>query len=458
VLIPARSGSKSLPDKNIRMFNGKPMLVWSIQHALRSKYRDQMRIIVSTDSAAYAAIARQHGAETPFLRPGEISGDLSTDLECCVHAVSQLKTMDGYEPDIIVHLRPTQPCRTTKLLDDCLDKFIAVRGEYSSLRTVVPFSKSPFKMHTIDNDTLTPLFTQVNGQPEPYNLCRQVLPQAYLHNGYVDILSTTTLLQGSMTGCKILPYVMSEDATVDIDTPVDLERALCIEPSQADHIREQIDTYGYAVVRGVFDATEIRDARACIECWQQNGGVALRSAKGFSIPDFITVPGLSTVGNWRHEGALHSVLHAVFDDDYRFCSHNDIGIGRVVGWHKDKLNGKYALYQATNIWEANPVGEQHQIVKVLVYLQDQHDSDTSLHVVPGSHHDASMSVEGAVQVNTEIGDIVVFDQRITHRGAKVHDPDRILVSLGFGKNNVFTDEFETGTQLRQRDQRRSLIA
>jgi CMP-N,N'-diacetyllegionaminic acid synthase len=225
VVIPARSGSKSLPQKNILPFRGKPMLAWSIEHALQSKYREQMRIVVSTDSVEYAGIAREYGAETPFLRPAAISGDASTDLECFDHAVRALRDLDGYKPDVLVHLRPTQPCRTTALLDDCLDRYLAARDEYSSLRTVAPTSNSPFKMYTVEDAILTPLFTEVNGLTEPYNLGRQQLPRAYLHNGYVDILNTTTLLQGSMTGDRILAYVMAESDTVDIDTAEDVVKA-----------------------------------------------------------------------------------------------------------------------------------------------------------------------------------------------------------------------------------------
>ena len=77
-VIPARSGSKTVKNKNIRMFNGKPMLAYSIEHALKSKYIN--RVVVSTDSALYADIAKQYGAEVPFLRPHEISGDLSLDI------------------------------------------------------------------------------------------------------------------------------------------------------------------------------------------------------------------------------------------------------------------------------------------------------------------------------------------------------------------------------------------
>jgi CMP-N,N'-diacetyllegionaminic acid synthase len=225
VVIPARSGSKSLPHKNILNFRGKPMLAWSITHAIASKHRNNMRIIVTTDSPAYAEIAKAHGAEVPFLRPKEISQDNSTDLECIQHALSELKIIDNYIPDIIVHLRPTQPCRTTELLDKCIDLFLKHRDSHTSLRTVIPLAKSPFKMYTISDTELVPVCREINGIKEPYNLGRQQLPQAYLHNGYVDIILTQTISNGSMTGSKILPYVMNETDNVDIDSSEDLAKA-----------------------------------------------------------------------------------------------------------------------------------------------------------------------------------------------------------------------------------------
>ena len=148
-LIPARSGSKGIPHKNIKDFKGKPLLAWCIVQAQNSKY--QMKIIVSTDSEKYRKIAIQYGAEAPFLRPSEISQDLSTDFECIKHTLDWLKTNEKYSPDIILHLRPTQPCRKVEDIDACLDIFINQREKYDSLRTVVPFEKSPYKMYSITN-------------------------------------------------------------------------------------------------------------------------------------------------------------------------------------------------------------------------------------------------------------------------------------------------------------------
>ena len=184
-LIPARSGSKGIYNKNIKMLGDKPLIAWSIEGSKQSKYN--MKIIVSTDSKEYAVIARKYGAETPFLRPKEISQDLSTDYEFIKHALEWLKNNESYIPDIILQLRPTQPFRKVKDIDNCIKLFIKNMDKYDSLRTVVPFEKSPYKMYTIDNNILTPLHKEIEGIKEPYNECRQKLPKTYLHNGYIDI-------------------------------------------------------------------------------------------------------------------------------------------------------------------------------------------------------------------------------------------------------------------------------
>ena len=224
-IIPARSGSKSLSHKNIRELNGKPMLAWSIEQAKASQFASQMRVVVSTDSEEYAEIAREFGAEVPFLRPAEISGDLSTDHEFLSHAVSWFRENENYVPDIILQLRPTSPTRKVQDIDDCLNTFMQNIDNYDSLRSVIPFEKSPYKMYTADGNVLTPLFAEVNGIPEPYNQCRQVLPQCYLHNGYIDILKTSLLERGTISGENIYPFVMSPEDNVDIDTEKDLQRA-----------------------------------------------------------------------------------------------------------------------------------------------------------------------------------------------------------------------------------------
>ena len=163
-----------------------------------------MKIVLSTDSEEYRKIGIEYGAEAPFLRPKQISGDLSTDQEFIEHAINYYK--NEYEPDIILQLRPTYPTRKVKILDKCLDIFLKVRNEYDSLRTVIPFEKSPYKMYKIENNNLKPLFKEVNNIKEPYNQCRQILPQTYLHNGYIDILNTNIIKNGTISGDNIYPF------------------------------------------------------------------------------------------------------------------------------------------------------------------------------------------------------------------------------------------------------------
>jgi N-acylneuraminate cytidylyltransferase len=224
-IIPARSGSKGLPNKNIKEFRGKPLIAWSIEQAKKSTFTSKMKIIVSTDSEEYADIARQYGAEVPFLRPVGISEDLSTDYEFINHAVVWLKENQNYYSDIILQLRPTSPLRKVETIDECLEIFIKNMNKYDSLRTVVPFEKSPYKMYTVQENILTPLFSIINDIKEPYNQCRQILPASYLHNGYIDIMKTCILENNTISGNAIYPYIMSEIDTIDIDDINDWKKA-----------------------------------------------------------------------------------------------------------------------------------------------------------------------------------------------------------------------------------------
>ena len=219
-IIPARSGSKGIKDKNIMDFNGKPLLAWSIEQAQKSNYN--MRIIVSTDSQEYANISSRYGAEVPFLRPDNISDDLSTDFEFINHCIEWLKKNENYTCDIILQLRPTSPIRKIEDINKALKLFIENRDKFDSLRSVIPFDKSPYKMYTLNNNILTPLFNEINNIQEPYNKPRQILPQCYLHNGYIDILNTSILNENTISGKNILPFIMEKNDNLDIDVISDL--------------------------------------------------------------------------------------------------------------------------------------------------------------------------------------------------------------------------------------------
>lgn len=212
-IIPARSGSKGIPHKNILPFRGKPLLVHAIDQARASKRID--RVIVSTDSEAYAEIARANGAEVPFLRPPEISGDLATDLDVFQHALRWLQTNEGAVPELCVHLRPTAPIRHPEEIDAAI-AILEATPDCDAVRSVALAPHTPYKMWRMDaGGWLTPAFEPP--VPEAWNRPRQELPTVYLQNACIDIVRSSTILQkNSMTGTRIKAFVM--DRFVDIDT------------------------------------------------------------------------------------------------------------------------------------------------------------------------------------------------------------------------------------------------
>lgn len=219
-IIPARSGSKGIPDKNIKPFIDKPLIAWSIEHAKKSKYID--RVILSTNSKKIAEIGKEYGAEVPFYRPDEISQDLSTDFEFMDHCMKWFKEN---EPEtnfkLIVQLRPTYPIRRIHIIDECIE-FMLNNQEYDSLRTVIELDKPAYKMYKISDNSLVPLFDKFEYNNmlvnHPYNLPRQLLPKTYWHNGYLDIIKPSVLENGDVTGEKIYPMILNKGEIYDIDT------------------------------------------------------------------------------------------------------------------------------------------------------------------------------------------------------------------------------------------------
>ena len=217
-IIPARSGSKSVVNKNIRLINNKPMMAYSIEHALNSKLIN--RVIVSTDSEEYAEIARQYGAEVPFIRPAEYATDTALDIDVFRHALTFLKETEGYEADIVVQLRPTYPYRDPADIDAMIQLMID-DPQTDAVRSVMLNEVVPHKMwYMADDNQITPILTDI---PEAYNMPRQQLPKTYYQNGNVDVLRPANIFEmNSMTGKKIKGYEMKE--MYDVDTEADFAR------------------------------------------------------------------------------------------------------------------------------------------------------------------------------------------------------------------------------------------
>lgn len=216
-LIPCRSGSKGIVDKNIKIYKGIPLMAHSINIALQSKYIKD--VYVSSDSQKYKDIALHYGAKVTPTRPKNISDDLSPDIDTFKFFLNYSEI----EYDIIVHLRPTYPNRSLELLDDTIEKFINSYNNYDSLRTVIKVDKCPYKMYHIDNNNgnnnLVPVIKEFNNYIEPYNQARQLFPTTYLHNGCIDIVKSKIIIEKNMlSGNNIYPYIMEEYENNDIDT------------------------------------------------------------------------------------------------------------------------------------------------------------------------------------------------------------------------------------------------
>lgn len=203
-VIPARGGSKRVPKKNIKPLHGKPLIVYSIEQAKKSKYID--RLIVNTDSIEIADLAKQNNVEVPFIRPLELASDSATDFQLFDHLINWLNNNEKAIPDIIVQLRPTSPLRTVEQIDNAIEMLVSNMSA-DSVRTVTTPEQSPYKMFTLSGNFLTPLLPGKNGSGVEYiNLPAQELPVAYKHIGNVDVFWSKTILnKRSMTGDNILP-------------------------------------------------------------------------------------------------------------------------------------------------------------------------------------------------------------------------------------------------------------
>lgn len=210
-IVPARGGSKSIPRKNVKLLGGIPLIAYSIEAGLRSKYLD--RVIVSTDDPEIAAVAREWGAEVPFMRPAELAGDLATDLPVFEHALRWLEE-EGYRCDAVVQLRPTSPFRPPACVDEAVE--VLLSGNADSVRGITPSGQNPYKMWRIEDGMMQPLLDSEFA--EPYNMPRQELPDTFWQTGHVEVIRTATILEmGSMTGHRIAPYVLDPAYAIDLD-------------------------------------------------------------------------------------------------------------------------------------------------------------------------------------------------------------------------------------------------
>lgn len=219
-IIPARSGSKSIKDKNLIKLQGFPLLAYSIAAARLSKNID--RVIISTDSTAYADIAKKYGAEVPFLRPASLATDQSVDRDFMIHAMSWFEENEDDCPEYWVHLRPTTPLRDPVFIEKAVN-MIKEKSGSTSLRSAHKCPESPFKWFRKNKQGFLCALTTDETELDRFNLPRQAYPDVYIPDGYVDIVKSSFMLNSElMHGNQVLAY--ESPVCTEVDSVEEIER------------------------------------------------------------------------------------------------------------------------------------------------------------------------------------------------------------------------------------------
>lgn len=214
-VVPARGGSKAIPDKNLRPVAGRPLLAYTAEAARAS--RRLSRVIVSTDAPAIAEAAQAMGLEVPFMRPAELAGDTTPMLPVLQHAVAEMSAR-GFCADVVVLLQPTSPLRRAAHIDQAVD-LLASTGADSVVTVVeVPHQFNPVSVMRLEDGRLVPFL------PGPPLLRRQDKPRLFARNGPAVLAVRVSVLErGSLYGDDVRPLLMAPEESVDIDTPFDVD-------------------------------------------------------------------------------------------------------------------------------------------------------------------------------------------------------------------------------------------
>jgi len=212
--IPARGGSKGVPDKNIRLLAGKPLIAWTIEQAVNSKQID--RVIVSTDSNKIAEVSREYGAETPFMRPDELANDTASTESAMEHALKWLKFNEDYHPDAIVLLQCTSPVRNTDAIDNAVKQFYKEKAD--SLLSVCPF----WHFLWVSESGKSKALYDFKNRPRRQDISASDIK--YKENGSIYVSNSRGFLtHQNRLFDKISLFEMSEEESLEIDTELDME-------------------------------------------------------------------------------------------------------------------------------------------------------------------------------------------------------------------------------------------
>lgn len=211
--ILARGGSKRLPGKNTKLLNGKPLISYAIQAAKSSQYID--RVIVSTDDENIARVARDEGAEVPFIRPAELSSDTASVISAVQHTIKYLREHESYVPDAHVLIQLTSPFVQKEDIDAAIETFF--RTGANSCVSVCEITDRPELMGRLEGERLTPFMEDIP------SLRNQDRPELFRLNGAVYVTKIEVVMEKGLIydGSDCAAIVMPRERSVDIDTPLD---------------------------------------------------------------------------------------------------------------------------------------------------------------------------------------------------------------------------------------------
>ncbi len=221
-LIPARAGSKRVADKNIRPIAGHPAIAYTIEAASQSGIFAS--VLVSTDSDLYASIARYYGAEVPFLRPVELAGDVSPDIDWVEYTLERLRD-EGRTYDCFSILRPTSPLRQAETIRRAWQEFLSQEG-VDSLRAIEKCKQHPGKMWVVRGKRMIPLLPFGTSEQPWHSKQYQSLPEVYEQNASLEIAWTRVVFNDhSIAGNVLMPFFTEGYEGFDVNQPIDWQIA-----------------------------------------------------------------------------------------------------------------------------------------------------------------------------------------------------------------------------------------
>ena len=215
-------------------------------------------------------------------------------------------------------------------------------------------------------------------------------------------------------------------------------------------MNKELNKKGCVIINNVFTEEQIEKMRnISLNYFSQGGGFS--SAGGKAKPDWIKEEQLNNLLAVYDLEKMINLVSEYVGENVEFIGHNDLHLNRSVGWHKDQLNREARKFQINSPWE-NIDGQTMKIFKVNVYLQDHSNNNDGLTVRRSSHNFPEIKRGIVEQIKPKLGDIILFDQRITHKAQWSGGYDRLLICVGFGVKNIFFDQFKKGTEFRQNKQ------